>query len=255
MHRSSRKPVRIIDHEPLDHTVETSRAHTNAPIFGKRGSTSGSTDDHAANGADEPYAPFASNGISEYFINRVSRHQEEKRRNGQDNMSGSGQGRSAIRNTGFSDGDLDEEAGIPLASIAAVIGLAFAIPLGFIYATENLGGFSQGASIDPMTTASIRTADGLEVRDVSMTRILKNGTFVVTIHGQIANLSSKPATLMPLTISLQDGDGNEVQSWRHRVGKSELDKASKIHFMASAIDFSGKAKTARVVARAARSPN
>lgn len=232
MSRSSKKPVRIIDHEPLDRFG----ANVEAPIFGKRG--------HASTNPNSPHPsrPYASNGISEYFINRVNEQQAK---------NSEVLNRSAIRDTEAVRDDDEERMDVPWASLAAVAALAFAIPLGLIYFTENM----TGTAIDPITTASLRTADGLEVRDVSMTRLLKNGTFVVTINGRIANLSSKSKSLMPLTISLLDDQGREVQSWRHRIGKSSLDPSSTLRFMTSAIDFSGTAKTAHVKASTVKPGN
>ena len=258
MSRSRSKPVRIIDHDPLPETASPQSVNPmrhgssapqgrsadnalpgDAPVFGKR---------HSEKVADEIVSakrPFAENGISEYFLRRVSEHRNEQANPSQSER----RVRSAIRQPLRSaSGDFSDDNGlsrIPLAALATVAAVAFAIPMGFIFFTEQI----TGPDLDTMTTASISAADGIVVQNVAMTKILKNGTFVVSVHGKIANRGSESKSLMPLVISLRDEEGREVQSWRHRLGKTKLKDDATLHFRTSAIDYSGSAKTAHVVAR------
>jgi len=243
-----KKPIRIIDHDPLPQSTQkrSSARHAktdmlpgDAPVFGKR---------YRERKAEEIISadrPYASNGISEYFLSRVN----ERRNDEADRNQAGQQRRSAIRQP-VSDPDgaayVDVETSrIPVGILATVAILAFAVPVGFVFFTERM----TGPEIDPMTTASIDAADGISVQDVSMTRMLKNGTFVVTINGKVSNYGTSGKSLRPLIITLRDENGREVQSWRHRLGKSQLDNDATLHFRTSAIDYSGAAKSAHVVAR------
>ncbi len=227
------RPVQVIDHDPLD-GVDGSTARS----FGKRDpfKRPGYTDGHdVANG--EPRRPFEKNGISSYFVDRVHSRQSARAPEARD--------RSAIRQP-VGANDYDEPANtVPYTTLAAVFTLAVALPIGFIWFTEQAGRLD----IDPMTTASVSAAQGLFVRDITMTRILKNGTFVVTVTGKITNRAGQSRSLLPLTISLMDEDGKEVQSWRHRTGAGIVKADDSIYFRTSSIDFSGRAETAHVTAQ------
>jgi len=239
MTRSRTKPVRIIDHDPLSDASgrknADQRSHAgmlpgNAVVFGKR---------HTEKVADAIISadrPYAKNGISEYFLSRVA----ERQHNNPDRPKP-----SAIRQPSVEDRSQEEITRLPLGILAAVAAIAFAMPMGLVFFTEQI----TGPGIDPMTTASVQAADGIVVRDVAMTKILKNGTFVVSINGKISNHGTKAQSLMPLVVSLLDEEGREVQSWRHRLGQTRLNDDATLHFRTSAIDYSGAAKTAHVIAR------
>lgn len=224
------QPVRIIDHEPLKPSQHS---------FGKRASSAGRTGEPERSGN----LPFEKNGISTYFTERVRARQKNE-----PGTSAGMRNQGAIRTSRNAEISSPDEPGLPYAALAAVFALAIAIPAGFIWLTE----LSSRPGLDRITTASVGASRGLAVKEVNMTRILKNGTFVVTVSGHISNMEGRRKSLMPLTISLLDKDGVEVQSWRHAAGTGILKPDGTLFFNTSAIDFSGRAATAHVSARTIR---
>ena len=129
-----------------------------------------------------------------------------------------------------------------IAAVVSVFTLAITIPTGFIAMTESM----EQTAIDPVTTASINTTAGsgqLAVSDVSMTRIMKSGSTVVTIFGEIRNTAGVSQTPGDVTIQLQDENGHVVQSWQHRTGAGSIKPDGKLRFMTSSIDASGRARS------------
>ena len=161
------------------------------------------------------------------------------------------------QSTGHSSGSRDWPSGKPagardlstsvpltrtIAAVVAVFTLAITIPSGFIAMTE---GFEQ-AAIDPVTTASIGTSaksGHLAVSDISMTRIMKSGSTVVTVFGEIRNTAGVSQTPGDVVIQLQDENGHVVQSWQHRTGAGSIKPDGKLRFMTSSIDASGRARS------------
>lgn len=131
---------------------------------------------------------------------------------------------------------------IPFGTLAAVFTLAVTIPIGFIQFSET----RLNSNIDPITTASISKNNDITIEDVSMTRILRNGTFVVSVHGKIRNLSQTKQHAGEIIISLLNKDGREIQSWRHKTGIASIAKDQSIRFITSAIDITGNAKSVSV---------
>lgn len=141
-----------------------------------------------------------------------------------------------------------------IAGVVAVFTLAVTIPTGFIAMTENL----EQAAIDPVTTASINPASGLgklAVTDVSMTRIVKSGSSVVTVFGEIRNTAGENQTPGDVVVQLLDGNGRIVQSWQHRTGAGSIKPDGKLRFVTSSIDVSGRARTAVAFTRPAAGAN
>lgn len=237
--------VRVIDHEPLTPEQQDRAAGggRTGSVFGKRKPSMPSSRTGTA-GSEKPYEQ---NGISTYFINRVRENRVQQavaEKNSPSAIRGPDTLASGKRQSRFFD-EPEGKTEVPYSALAAVFALAFAIPMGFIWLTEQ----ASGPGIDTMTTASVSAAEGLAVRDVSMTRILKNGTFVVTVSGRVSNTANERKSLLPLTISLIDENGVEVQSWRHRAGTGVVKPDGSLFFNTSAIDFSGRARTAHVTAR------
>ena len=146
----------------------------------------------------------------------------------------------------------DLSTSVPLTrTIAAVVSaftLAVTIPTGFIAMTESI----EQAAIDPITTASIGASAGsdeLAVSDVSMTRIMKSGSTVVTVFGEIRNTAKTSQTPGDVVIQLQDESGRVVQSWQHRTGASSIKPEGKLRFVTSSIDVSGRARAVVAFAR------
>lgn len=129
-----------------------------------------------------------------------------------------------------------------IAAVVAVFTLAITIPSGFIAMTESI----EQAAIDPVTTASIGTAarsGQLAVSDISMTRIMKSGSTVVTVFGEIRNTAGVSQIPGDVVIQLQDENGHVVQSWQHRTGAGSIKPDGKLRFMTSSIDASGRARS------------
>lgn len=129
-----------------------------------------------------------------------------------------------------------------IAAVVSVFTLAITIPTGFIAMTESM----EQAAIDPVTTASIdpgSRSGELAVSDVSMTRIMKSGSTVVTIFGEIRNTATVSQTPGDVVIQLQDENGHVVQSWQHRTGAGSIKPDGKLRFITSSIDASGRARS------------
>lgn len=129
-----------------------------------------------------------------------------------------------------------------IAAVVSVFTLAITIPTGFIAMTESI----EQTAIDPVTTASINIGAGsgqLAVSDVSMTRIMKSGSTVVTIFGEIRNTAGISQTPGDVVIQLQDENGQVVQSWQHRTGAGSIKPDGKLRFITSSIDVSGRARS------------
>lgn len=160
----------------------------------------------------------------------------------------------------LSDGPMatgDLSTSVPLtrtiAAVVTVFTLAITIPSGFIAMTERV----EQAAIDPVTTASIGSAarsGQLAVSDVSMTRIMKSGSTVVTVFGEIRNTAGASQAPGDVIIQLLDEDGHVVQSWQHRTGAGTIKPSGKLRFMTSSIDASGRARTAVAFTRPLNRP-
>jgi hypothetical protein len=134
---------------------------------------------------------------------------------------------------------------LPLRTLAAVFTIAFALPATFVTLSER----QLRSDIDPITTASIDAgSDQLPIRvsDVTITKILKSGTSVITVFGKVQNRSKAEVRLHELEIVLLDETGRNIQSWFHRMGKSSIGSDQTFRFMSSAIDITGDAKSAVV---------
>lgn len=133
-------------------------------------------------------------------------------------------------------------SGLPIRSLMAVLVIAVAVPATFVTITENL----PASGIDPMTTASVNRSEGIAINDISMTRIMKTGSSVVSVFGNVENNTTANRPLVPLWITLVDEEGNTVQSWRHRLGRAAIRGGQNFRFMTSAIDYTGRARDVRV---------
>lgn len=129
-------------------------------------------------------------------------------------------------------------SGLPIKSIAAVFTIALALPMTFIAITER----QSDDGIDYMTTASISKEAGFDIKDVSMTKLMKSSSTIITVYGRLENSSGKNKALKPLWVTLYDKDRKIVQSWQHRIAKAIIKDGHKFRFMTSAIDYSGDAK-------------
>lgn len=138
--------------------------------------------------------------------------------------------------------------GRPLIAAAIAFTAAVTVPTGFIAMTESLS----FPAIDPFTTASTGSSPsltGLEVSDVSMTRMIKSGESIVTVFGEVTNNTGRDVVPGEIVIQLVDDGGDVVQSWHHRTGSAGLKAGRKLRFMTSAIDVSGNARTVLATAR------
>ncbi len=129
-------------------------------------------------------------------------------------------------------------SGLPIKSVAAVFAIALAIPMSFVAITER----QHDDGIDRITTASINKEAGFEISDVSMTKLMKSNSTIVSVFGRLENNSTSNKSLKPLWVTLYNADGKVVQSWQHRIKKASIKTGQKFRFMTSAIDYSGEAK-------------
>lgn len=209
--RSGRQPTRIIDHEPLEQPQS-------GTVFGKRrpaGAKPAVTRDFFNTPPNTSFRS-AHKGVAD-----IEPYKDE-----------------AVDGFTFSR----MASLLPVKVLAAVVVIAVILPVAIISVSEQL--FNSG--IDPMTTASIASSNGLEISDVSLSRVIRQDTSVATIFGQVSNPHDNGKPLGPLVISLYDSEGKLVQSWQHRIGQASIGSGQVFRFMTSAIDYSGEAHTVRV---------
>lgn len=204
------RPVRIIDHEPLENRGTFGRP------FGRRQGTAAKRDDRQ----DDTLSPVS-------------------------DTAGSARGFFSFR---YEDNATEQESGMISRSwkaIAACLFIFLAGPAIFMSLVEQLHGFR---GIDPMTTASIPAGSGFSVANIEMSQIFRNGATVVTIRGGVTNTDLKARPIPELVITLYDEKNRKLQRWHHRPGIGKLDARDKFRFITSAIDTSGRAKHVTVTA-------
>ena len=210
--RLNNRPTRIIDHQPVAQSEP-------APVFGKRREV------RAKPAVTTDF--FKTRPNEDFITSRMSDYSNPSKEAG-------------------CTGDAFTMRGVvsllPVKALAAVVMIAVILPAALIVVSER----HFGGSIDPITTASISTVSGLEISDVSLSRVIRQDASVATIFGQVSNRDGSVKPLGPLVISLYDKDGNEVQSWQHRIGEASIGPNQIFRFMTSAIDHSGKANSVRV---------
>ena len=209
--RSGRQPTRTIDHEPLEQ-------HRSGTVFGKR----------------RPAG--AKPAVTRDFFNTPPNTSFRSAHYG---MAGT-ENQADEADNGFTFRGMASL--LPVKALAAVVAIAVVLPVAIITVSEQQ--FNSG--IDPMTTASIAPANGLEISDVSLSRVLRQDTSVATIFGQVSNPLDSSKPLGPLVVSLYDREGKLVQSWQHRIAQASIGSGQVFRFMTSAIDYSGEAHTVRV---------
>lgn len=72
---------------------------------------------------------------------------------------------------------------------------------------------------------------GLDVRRVEMQHILQNGTRVLTIKGEIANITGGERKIPSLRFGLRDGSGKEVYQWTLDSGARPLRAGESTSFV------------------------
>lgn len=214
-HRKTHNTVTVIDHEPLSTARNNHPSDPDTkPVFGKRNTKT------------------ARPAVTRDFFSSPPN--------------------SAFKAEKFEDGRFETEnhdfsfknvlSTLPVKTLAAVLTIAIGLPMTFIAISE----WRPGNNIDPITTASVSIIDGLEISDVSLTRVLHQDLSVATVFGKVSNPDGSGKPLLPLVITLYDADGKPVQSWQHRIGKAEILPNQNYRFMTSAIDYSGSSRTVRV---------
>jgi predicted Zn finger-like uncharacterized protein len=71
---------------------------------------------------------------------------------------------------------------------------------------------------------------GLELRQVTPSRGVDNGTPTLAINGQVANVSSSPKAVPKLRVALRDGNNKELQSWTVSVTDAMLPPGASVPF-------------------------
>jgi hypothetical protein len=71
---------------------------------------------------------------------------------------------------------------------------------------------------------------GLELRDVKSVRRLIDGERVVVIEGLVVNLSGQDRRLPPLSASVTDAQGTEVDRWTFKAESASLAPGASTHF-------------------------
>lgn len=71
---------------------------------------------------------------------------------------------------------------------------------------------------------------GLELRQVTPSRGVENGTPTLAINGQVANVSSSPKSVPKLRVALRDGNNKEIQTWTVSVTEEPLAPGASIPF-------------------------
>ncbi len=213
--QSANTQARTIDHEPLSD-------NTDAPVFGKR------TRATAGQSVTRDFFTRTSTNLPARKLPHASaRTQEES-----DNST------LFVRLR-----DLDW----PLKYLAFTFLIALALPMTLISITERIPHWMGTEGVDTMTTSSISPNAGVSVSDVSMTRIIKNSTSLVSVYGRISYAAGPSKTLKPLLVTLYDKDGKTLQSWLHTIPIGKIRSKQNFRFITSAIDYSGNAETVSVV--------
>ena len=214
-HRRTNNAVTVIDHEPLNTTSNDQNSDFDQkPVFGKRNSN------QARPAVTKDF--FSTPPNSSFKANRLN----------EDDLD--------VRSHEFSFANVLST--LPVKTLAAVLTIAIGLPMAFIAISER----TSGDNIDPITTASVSMINGLEISDVSLTRVLHQDSSVATVFGKVSNPDGSDKPLRPLVMTLYDKDGKPVQSWQHRIGKTEIQPNQNYRFMTSAIDYSGNGRTVRV---------
>ena len=170
--RSGRQPTRIIDHEPLEQPQP-------GMVFGKR---------RPAGAKPAVTRDFFSTPPNMSF------------RSAHGGLTGN-ENQADEADNGFTFRGIASL--LPVKALAAVVAIAVVLPVAIITVSERQ--FNSG--IDPMTTASIAPANGLEISDVSLSRVIRQNTSVATIFGQVSNPLDNSKPLGPLIVSLYDSEG------------------------------------------------
>jgi predicted Zn finger-like uncharacterized protein len=71
---------------------------------------------------------------------------------------------------------------------------------------------------------------GLELRQVTPSRGVDNGTPTLAINGQVANVSNSPKAVPKLRVALRDGNNKELQSWTVSVTGDILPPGASVPF-------------------------
>jgi len=71
---------------------------------------------------------------------------------------------------------------------------------------------------------------GLELRQVTPSRGVDNGTPTLAINGQVANVSSSPKPVPKLRVALRDASNKELQSWTVSVTDQPLAPGASVPF-------------------------
>ena len=207
--------MRTIDHEPLSD-------NTDAPVFGKR------TRATAGQSVTRDFFTRTSTNLPTRKLPHISAGTPE-------------------------DGDNSplyvrlRDLNWPLKYLALTFLLALALPMTLISVTERIPHWLGTEGVDTMTTSSISPNADVSVSDVSMTRIIKNTTSLVSVHGRISYAAGPSKTLKPLLVTLYDKNGKTIQSWLHRIPMGKTGSKQNFRFITSAIDYSGNAETVSVV--------
>jgi len=220
---NSTLPV-IIDHEPLKQS-ESSNPQTANPASPPVSSTNARPTSRTGTFGKRQTHKMPSSAVTDTFFTSGGEDSDFKKRK--------------IRRV---TPDAPGKQRLPMGSLAAALTIAFALPSAFIYYTEKHG-FS---NIDPITTASIGSPSDLgaiRISKVGMTKMLKNGTHVITAYGTVENRTGKEENLPELEIILLDESGRNIQSWVHPMDKKQIGSDQTFRFISSAIDITGDAKT------------
>lgn len=72
--------------------------------------------------------------------------------------------------------------------------------------------------------------EGLELRQVTPSRGVENGTPTLAINGQVANITSSPHPVPKLRVALRDANNKELQSWTVSVTDQPLAPGASVPF-------------------------
>jgi hypothetical protein len=77
---------------------------------------------------------------------------------------------------------------------------------------------------------------GLELRNVASRVTVERGVEVLTVSGEIVNVTDHPVTVPKLRVTLQDEDYREVHYWTTQVAERELAPSQSVEFSTSMND-------------------
>lgn len=77
---------------------------------------------------------------------------------------------------------------------------------------------------------------GLELRNVASRVTVERGVEVLSVSGEIANVTDHPVTVPRLRVTLQDEDYREIHYWTTRIAERELAPSQSVEFATSMND-------------------